>query len=107
MLTKPTSFNGKLVLEAYVHTEIRSNTSKGWTGVVQKNNLKGLKVLVDADLPNGESVQAGSTAWIKEDFLYSQPWAKDIRKCDFIPGEFILVTMNEVEFVSPPKGDVA
>jgi len=107
MLDKPTSFNGKLVLEVYVHTEVRSNTTKGWTGVVQKNNLKGLKVLVDANLPNGSSVSAGSVAWIKEDLLHSSPWAKDVRKCDFIPGEFILVNMNEVEFVSPPEGTVA
>ena len=107
MLDKPTSFNGKLVLEAYTQTEIRSDTSRGWTGVVQKNNLKGLKVLVQADLPNGDFITAGSTAFIREELLMTQAWAKTKFKSDTLPGEFILVTMNEVEYISPPGGNAA
>ena len=106
-LSKPSSFNNKLILEAYRQTEIRAEGNKGWIQAGQKNNLKGLKVLVQATLPNGETIPAGSKAWIKEDFLHTQPWAKDIRKCETLPGEFILVTMNEVEFISPPEGGAA
>jgi hypothetical protein len=106
-LSKASSFNNKLILEAYVHTEIRPDGNKGWITAGQKNSLKGLKVLLKAELPNGEIIPAGSRAWIKEDSLHTALWAKDIRKCDFITGEFILVTMNEVEFISPPEGGAA
>jgi uncharacterized protein (UPF0254 family) len=106
-LSKASSFNNKLILESYKHTEIRPEGNKGWITAGQKNSLKGLRVLLDAELPNGDKILAGSKAWVKEDSLHTAVWAKDIRKCDFIPGEFILVTMNEVEFISPPEGGAA
>ena len=105
--TKPTSFNGKLILEAYTHTEIRSEGNKGWIQAAQKNNLKGLKVLVNAVLTDGTEIVAGSTAYIKEELLHTQPWAKNKMKSDTLPGEFILVTTNEVEYISPPSGSAA
>jgi len=105
-LSKPTSLN-KLILEAYEHTEIRAEGKKGWIQASQKINLKGLKVMVDAKLSDGTTIMAGSTAFIKEESLHTQPWAKAKLKCDTLPGEFILVTMNEVEFISPPEGGAA
>lgn len=107
MLTNPTSFNGKLILEAYIHTEVKAEIRSGWATASQKNNLKGLKVLVQADFPDGTSVPAGSTAYLKEEYLHSQIWAKNKLKCDTIPGEFIVVSMNDIEFVVPPPMDVA
>ena len=106
-LTKSSSFNNKLILEAYTHTEIRPEGNKGWITVSQKNNLKGLKVLVQATLPDGTIVPAGSTAYLREDFLHTSPAAKNKLKSDTLPGEFILVTMNEVEYISPPEGGAA
>ena len=106
-LVRATSFNNKLVVEAYTHTEIRPDGNKGWITASQKNNLKGLKVLVQANLPDGTVVPPGSTAFIKEEFLHTSPLAKNKLKCEFIPGEFILITMNEVEFISPPEGGAA
>jgi hypothetical protein len=104
----PTSYNNKLIVEAYKHQEIRPEGNKGWIQAGQKNNLKGLQVLIQATLSNGDTIQPGSKVWIKEDFLHTQVWAKDVRKCETLPGEFILVSMNEVEFISPPEeGDVA
>ena len=73
----------------------------------QKNNLKGLKVLVQATLPDGTVVPVGSTAYLREDFLHTSPAAKNKLKSDTLPGEFILVTMNEVEYISPPEGGAA
>jgi len=105
-LNNPTSFN-KLILQAYQHTEIRADGNKGWIQAGQKNSLKGLKVLVDAKLSDGITVLKDSTAYIKEDSLHTSVWAKDKRKCDTLPGEFILVTMNEVEYIDPPAGDAA
>jgi hypothetical protein len=107
MLSTPSSFNGKLVLEAYLQTEIKAEIRSGWATVNQKSTLKGLKVLVQATLQDGTVVPAGSTAYIKEEFLHTQPWAKNKLKSDTLPGEFILATMNEVEYIVPPNGDAA
>ena len=106
-LNKTSSFNNKLILEAYTHTEIRPEGNRGWVQAAQKNNLKGLKVLVQANLPDGTVVPVGSTAYLREDFLHTSPAAKNKLKSDTLPGEFILVTMNEVEYISPPEGGAA
>lgn len=106
-LSSPSSFNNKLILEAYSQTEVKAEIRSGWATVSQKNNLKGLRVLVQATLNDGTFVPAGSTAYIKEEYLHTQPWAKNKLKCETLPGEFIIVTMNEVEYVAPPEGTVA
>lgn len=107
ILSYPSSFNNKLILEAYTHTEIRPEGNKGWIVASQKNNLKGLKVLIQATLSDGTIVPVGSTAYLKEEFLHTSPAAKNKLKSDTLPGEFILVTMNEVEYISPPEGGAA
>jgi hypothetical protein len=106
-LTHPSSFNNKLIVEAYKHTEIRPEGNKGWVQASQKNNLKGLKVLIQSVLSDGTIVPAGSTAYLKEEFLHSSPAAKNKLKSDTLPGEFILVTMSEVEYLDPPEGGAA
>jgi|SRR5580700_10028420 hypothetical protein len=106
-LSKASSFNNKLIVEAYKHTEIRAEGNKGWVQASQKNNLKGLKVLIQANLSDGTVVPAGSTAWIKEELLHSAPFAKNKLKSETLPGEFILVTMSEVEYLDPPEGGAA
>jgi hypothetical protein len=103
MLTTPSSFNGKLVLEAYKHTELKAEIRAGWAQLSQKNNLKGLQVLVQAVLPDGTLIPAGSTAYLKEEFLSTSPVVKNKLKSDSLTGEFILVNLNEVEYVDPPK----
>jgi hypothetical protein len=100
---KPTSFNNKLIVEAYQHTELRSEGNKGWIQVGQKNNLKGLKVLIQAHLLDGTVVLKGSTAFVKEESLHTAQWAKNKLKSDTLPGEFILVTMADVEYIVPPE----
>lgn len=107
MLTQPNSFNNKLILEAYKQTEIKGEVRQGWAQIGQKNNLKGLRVLISATLSDGTVIPSGSTAYIKEEFLHSQPWAKNKLKSDTLPGEFIIVTMSEVEYISPPEGAAA
>lgn len=105
-MDKPVSFGGKLVLEAYKHTEVKAEIRSGWATAGQKNSLKGLKLLVDACFQD-QRIPAGSTAWLKEELLHTQPWAKNKLKCDTLSGEFILVTLNEVEYISPPEGTAA
>jgi len=106
-LKKPTSFNGKLVLEAYKHTELKAEIKSGWASVNQRNSLKGLTVLIRAVLPDGTLVPAGSTAYIKEESLHTQPWAKAKLKSDTLKEEFILVGMDQVEYFDPPADDAA
>lgn len=106
-LSKASSYNNKLILQAYIHTEIRAEGNKGWIQASQKNNLKGLKVLIQAILSDGTVVPAGSTAYLKEELLHSAPFAKNKLKCDTLPGEFILVTMGEVEYLVPPDENTA
>lgn len=106
-LTNSSTFNNKLIVEAYKHAELKAEIKNGWAMASQKNNLKGLKVLIRAVLSDGTIVPAGSTAFIKEESLHTQVWAKNKIKSDTLPGEFILVTMNEVEYIDPPNGDAA
>ena len=104
---KSSSFNNKLILEAYKHQEIRPEGNKGWVQASQKNNLKGLRVLIQATLSDGTVVPAGSMAYIREEFLHTSPAAKNKLKSDTLSGEFILVTMSEVEYLDPPEGGAA
>lgn len=106
-LKKPTSFNGKLVLEAYNQTELRAEVKSGWATLNQRNSLKGLTVLIQANLPDGSIVPVGSTAYIKEESLHTQPFAKARLKSDTLKQEFILVGIDQVEYIVPPTGDVA
>ena len=104
------SYNGKLVLEAYSHGEVKSEMNKGWVSVGQKNNLKGLKVLVGAKFSvGGETVHVptGTIAYIKEELLHTQQWAKNKLKSDTLPGEFILANINDVEYFSNKPEDAA
>lgn len=103
MLTEPNSFNGKIILEAYEQTEIKTEKHLGWITPGQKSNLKGLRVLVQATLQDGTVIPTGSTAYIKEETLHNQPWAKNRLKSDTLKGEFILATMNDIEYIFSPK----
>jgi len=106
-MQQPNSFNGKLILEAYKHTDVKAEVRSGWAMPGQRNALKGLKVLIQATLSDGTVVPYGSTAFLKEESLHVAPWAKNKLKSDTLPGEFIIVTMNEVEYITPPEGNVA
>lgn len=108
MLDKPNSFNGKLILEAYQKTEIKADISRGWAKIDQKQTLKGLRVLIQAHTDGGEIIPVGSIAYIKEESLHTQAWAKNKLKSDTLQEEFIVVNVNEVEYiVPPPTGDAA
>ena len=106
MLEKSNSFD-KLIVEAYKQTGVQAEIKHGWATASQKNNLKGLTVLIQAVLNNGTIVPVGSTAYIKEESLHTQQCAKNKLKCETIPQEFIIVTMNDIEYLSPPQGTVA
>lgn len=103
MLNEPTSFNGKLIVEAYKQTEVKAEVKSGWATPNQKNGTKGLRLLVAARITDGLTVPINSTVHVKEEYLHSAIWAKNKLKSDSLSGEFIVVSLNDVEYISPPE----
>jgi hypothetical protein len=94
------SFNNRLVVESYEKQGLQSTVSNGFAFIQQKVTVKGLKVLLDAKLTDGTLIKKGSTAYIKEEALHTQPWAQKILESDAIPVPFIIVDMSFVEFIT-------
>lgn len=105
-LSQACSFN-KLIVEAYQYKGLESEFKGGIARPVQKNNLKGLRVLIQANLADGTIVPVNSIAYIKEELLFSHPAMKNKLKCDTLSGEFIVVNLQDVEYIDPPHGESA
>lgn len=97
------SLNNRFILETYkTDGSLRSEVNSGFAMIAQKNTLIGLKLLVDTRIVlEGFSTTyfAGSIAYIKEEYLHTQPWAKKKYKSDSVDEEFIIVNKDMVEFV--------
>lgn len=95
------SFN-KLILEPYVDSgKLESTIKSGIAMVQQKIGVKGLKVLINCQLVDGTLVQAGDKAYVKEENLKTLPWAKKLFTSDNIAGEFIIVSPEHIEYITP------
>lgn len=102
-LEDPRSFSNKLIVEVYQRESApRAEIRNGWATVGQKNTLKGLTVLVSANLSDGTYIPRGSVAYIKEETLHTAAWAAKNLKSDTVSGEFIVVPLSEVEYIDPP-----
>lgn len=101
------SFNNRLVVQAYVKQGLQASVSNGFAFIEQKVTVKGLTVLMDAKLADGTVIPKGSTAYIKEEALHTQAWAQKVLQSDFMPGQFIIVDMSHVEFITPPTEPAA
>lgn len=102
------SYNNKLICETYkADRTLRKVVSSGFATVEQKSQVIGLSVLVDAKLANGDTVRAGSKAWIKEKLLRDGQAFKESYECDTLAEKFLVVDLASVEFISPPTGEVA
>lgn len=97
------SMNNRLIVEAYKKEALRATEKNGFAMVSQKITLKGLKVLVDAKLNDDTLVPVGSIVYIKEEVLHTQAWAQKPLECEAIGEPFLIVDLNFVEFISPPK----
>lgn len=64
------SLNNRLVLEQYKKQEIKLEVKGGFAQMAHKISLKPLKVLVDAKLPDGTLIPAGSIAYVREEYLH-------------------------------------
>ncbi len=100
------SLNNRLVLEPYLKGGLTTTENKGFAMVSQKVAVKGLRVLMDAELNVGNKqtyrpVHKGDMVYIKEELLHTSPWAAKVLECDAIEGKFIIVDLAHVEFVVP------
>lgn len=102
------SINSRLITELYIPKEAKSEVIGGVARPTQKSLVRGLKLLMDAVLPNGEHIVKGSTIFFREEVLDTHPCFKKALKCDTLPTQFMLVEAQLVDFIEPPsEGSVA
>ncbi|MEM4601885.1 MAG: hypothetical protein QW808_03185 [Desulfurococcaceae archaeon] len=93
------SLNNKIIVEAFNNVGgLKSDVRHGFALVAQKVNIVPLNVLVTTVLSDGTVVNAGSKAYILEELLSTQPWAKQIKKIPDLLGdkECIIVDIKDV-----------
>jgi hypothetical protein len=105
------TINNKFFLEPYKSDGvIRATNSSGFALISQKVSLKGLKVLVDVVLAetNGSAaiIPAGSIAYVREELLHTQPWAKQIMESEDVDGRFIIVDKQHVEMIDEAEDSI-
>lgn len=94
------SLNDTLILEPYQQGQgLKEEIRNGMAFVKQKTELCGLKVLVEAKLSDGSFIPAGSTAYISEELLSTQQWAKTVRTCAGLSQKFIMVELKYINLV--------
>lgn len=96
------STNNRFIVEPYKKEAIRSNEKSGFAFIDQKIKLKGLKVLIDAQLiVNGVAilVKKGSVVYVKEESLHTQQWAQKYMECDSINERFLIIDFSQVECI--------
>ena len=97
-----TSFN-KAIVKAYnTDGALKSKQmAVGLVGVEQKTTLVGLELLTEVVvMQGGQSYHffRGDKAYIREEYLHTQPWAKKKLTAEGIEGEFIIVDLAMIEY---------
>ena len=95
------SLNNRVLVEPYKKTELKAEVRNGMAMISQKVNLKGLKLMADADLTvQGCFVclKAGDILYFREDQLHMAPGIKDVLSADVIDGPFIILDASLVQF---------
>jgi hypothetical protein len=90
-----------LILEPYQQGQgLKEEVRNGIAFVKQKSELFGLKLLIEAKLSDGSFFPAGSMAYISEELLSSQAWAKNVKSSSALPGQkFIIVELKYVNII--------
>lgn len=99
------SLNNRLVLEEYVKEGLKSKVMGGIATPGQRDGIKKLKVLVSTRLADGRDIPAGSYAYLREEALFSQAWSAKLFTCDSVPGKFMLVGLEWVEFIETTENN--
>ena len=101
-LNSPRTFNNRLFVEEYKNEGgLKTTYAHGMAMVAQKISLKGLVVLAETKLSDGTVIPKGSTAYIREELLHAQPWAKKVFELGASKG--IFVDLQYVDLVQPPS----
>lgn len=96
------SVNNRLVVEAYVKEGLKTEIKGGIATPGQRDSIKGLKVLVGTVLSDGRNVPKGSVAYIREEVLHTHQWASKPMRCATLPGQFLIVDLQFIEFIETP-----
>jgi hypothetical protein len=94
------SVNNILILEPYQQGQgLKEEVRNGFAYVKQKTQVVGLKLLAEARLEDGNYLPVGSTVYISEELLTTQPWAKNVRNSPGLGKPFIVVEMKFVTMI--------
>lgn len=98
------AMNNRFILEPYQGDRaLKAQNASGFAIVQQKVNVVGLKVMVDAIVFVGAQTgilwPKGSVAYIREELLFTAPWAQKVFESEGVDGKFIIVDSINVEFV--------
>jgi hypothetical protein len=96
--SRKASVNNRFIVEPYRAEALKQTVTSGFATISQKAAVKGLKLLMEAHLSDSRVVLAGSTIFVKEALLHTQPWAKEILEAEGV-GKFIIVSIENVEFI--------
>lgn len=101
------SFNNRFILEPY-HSDraIKMTTGSGFALIAQKVSLTPLRLKVDFEgIVHGyyTHLPKDSVVYIREEFLHTQAWAKQVLECSDIDGKFIIVDSMYVEMIRKPE----
>ena len=91
------SVNNRFMLEPYVKEGLKAKVQGGIAMPGQRDGLKRLEVLVDGFLPNGDRITAGSFAYIREEMLYTHPWASKVLTVEGMDFKCIIVELAHIE----------
>lgn len=93
------SLNNRFLLEPYTKEGLKSKVQSGIAMPGQRDGLKALEVLADGYLPNWEKIPAGSIAYIREEVLYTHPWASKFLTIESksYSGKVMIVDLTHIE----------
>ena len=106
-MTEGLFLNNQLILEAYQQGQgLKADISGGFAMVAQKKNIVPLKVMLDSVLADGTVIPAGSKAYLSEEDLSTQPWAKKIKQIPDLlkDANCIVVDIKSILFFTTEEG---
>jgi hypothetical protein len=100
------SVNDRLILESYQKDRsLKSTERNGFAMISQKVSLVGLKILIDCFTEKYGLIKKNRVAYIKEDLLFTQEWAKKTLESPALDRPFVIVDLNFVEFIGPTQDE--
>jgi hypothetical protein len=94
------SVNKKVICEPYKEPRgIKGGISSGVAFVKQKNNIYGLRVLMDAAIDDRISLKAGDVVYLTEEMLYTNKNYSNPMECKEVKEQFVIIEFNHIVFI--------